>query len=98
MTDVLHGTDRRYSKLVVSQDLIGWRRLMEGMIYKEMLVIQKGYMDLQVARGTPTTPTSWAKGLIVRLIEITHVQLLYRNLHVHDTITGLHATLRKEEL
>ena len=41
MTDVLHGTDRQYRKLAVSQDLIGWRRFMEGMILKEMLVIQK---------------------------------------------------------
>ena len=23
---------------------------------------------------------------------------MYRNMHVHDTITGLHATHRKEEL
>ena len=50
------------------------------------------------ARGTPTIPTSWSKGLIVRLIEITHDQWLYQNLHVHDTVTGLHATRRKEEL
>ena len=39
MTDALHGTDRQYSNLAVSQDLIGWRRFMEGMISKEMLVI-----------------------------------------------------------
>ena len=68
MTDVLHGTNRQYSKLEVSQDLICWRRFMEGMISKEMLVIQQEYLDLWVARGTPTTPTSWSKGLIVILI------------------------------
>ena len=55
-------------------------------------------MDLQGARGTPTAPISWAKGLIISLIEITHGQWLYRNLHVRDTVTGLHATRRKEEL
>ena len=48
--------------------------------------------------GTPTTPTSWDKGLIFCLTEITHGQWLYRNVHVHDTVTGLHATCRKEEL
>ena len=32
MTDVLHGTGRRYSKLEASQ-------FMEGMIYKEIMVI-----------------------------------------------------------
>ena len=55
-------------------------------------------MDLRCACGTPTTPTSWTKGLIVRLIEITHGQWLYQNVQVHDTVTGLHATRRKEEL
>ena len=68
MTDVLHGTVRRYSKLSVSQDLIVWRRFMEGMISKDMLVIQQEYLDLWGAHGTPTTPTSLAKGLIICLI------------------------------
>ena len=39
MTDVLHGNDRQYSKLAASQYLISWRRFMEGMISKEILVI-----------------------------------------------------------
>ena len=68
MTDALHGTGRQYRKLEVSQDLIGWRKFMEIMISKEMMVIQQEYLDLQGARGTPTTPISWAKGLIVSLI------------------------------
>ena len=98
MTYVLHGTNRKYRNLAVSQDLIGWRRLMEGMISKEMLVIHQEYLDLRGARSTPTTPTSRAKGLIVRLTEITHNQWLYRNVRVHDTVTELHATRRNEEL
>ena len=96
MTYVLQGTGRRYNKLESSHDLIGWRRFMEGMISKEMIVIHQEYLDLRGACGTPTTSTSWSKGLIVRLIEITHVQWLYLNVHVHDTVTGLHATYRKE--
>ena len=71
---------------------------MEGVVYNEMLVIQQEYLDLQGARVTPTTPTFWAKGIIFRLIEITHGQWLYRNVHVNDTVTGLHATRIKEEL
>ena len=98
MTDVLHGNSRQYSKLAASHELVGWIRFMEGMISKEILVIQQEYLDLRGPRGTPTTPISWAKGLIVRLIEITHVQWLYRNVHVHDTVTGLHATHIVEEL
>ena len=98
MTDVLHGTDRKYSKLAVSQYLIGWRSFMEGRISKDILAIKKEYLALRGARGTPTTPTSWAKGLIVCMMEITYGQWLYQNVHVHDTVTGLHATRIKEEL
>ena len=41
---------------------------MEGVIYKEIMVIQQAYLDLRGSCGTPTTPTYWAKGLIVILI------------------------------
>ena len=68
MTDVLHGTGRKYRKLEASQDLIGWRRFMEGVISKEMLLIQQEYLDMRCERGTTTIPTSWTKGLIVRMI------------------------------
>ena len=70
MTDVIRGTGRRYSKLSLSQALIGWIRFMEGVIYKEMIVIQQEYLYMQGACGTHITPTYWAKGLIVRLIKI----------------------------
>ena len=96
MVDVLHGTGRQYSKLAASQDFIGWRSFTEDMISKEMLVIQQEYLDLWGARGTPRTPTSWAKGFIVLQIEITHGQWLYRNVHMYDTVTELHATHKRK--
>ena len=71
---------------------------MEGMISKEMLVIHQEYLYLRGTHGTSTITTSWAKGLIFRLIEIKHGKWLYQNVHVHETVTGLHATRRKEEL
>ena len=71
---------------------------MGGMISNEMLVIEQDYLDLRGSRGTPTTPTSWDKVLIVHLIEITHGQWLYLNVHVYDTVTVLYATRRDEEL
>ena len=98
MTDVLHGTKSQYIKLAVSQDLIGWRMFVEGVIYKDMMLMQQEYLDLQGSNGNPTTRTSWDKGLIFRMMEITHGQWLYRNVHVHDTVTGLHAMRIKEEL
>ena len=35
---------------------------------------------------------------MIKLIEVTHGQWLYRNVHVHDKVAGVHATRRKEEL
>ena len=35
---------------------------------------------------------------MIRLLEVTHGQWLYRNLHVHDAVAGVNATARKEEI
>ena len=39
---------------------------------------------------------NWTKGLAIKLIEATHGQWLYRNMLVHDTVSGLKAEERKE--
>ena len=38
------------------------------------------------------------RGLVTKLLEATHGQWLYRNIHVHDDIAGVEATARKEEI
>ena len=78
-----------------SQDMIGWRRFMEGMISKEMVEIQREFCEVV---ETKMTAEQWARGLIIKLLEITHGQWLYRNVHVHDKVTGTLVTERKEEL
>lgn len=40
----------------------------------------------------------WSQGLITKLLVATHSQWLYRNIHVHNSITGTLVTTRKEEL
>ena len=35
---------------------------------------------------------------MVRLLEVTHGHWLYRNIHVHDTTTGMEARARNEEI
>ena len=84
-----------YGGMADSQDLIGWRRFMEGMISKEMVEIQRQFCEMVETR---ITAEQWAQGLITKLLEITHGQWLYRNVHVHDKVTGTLATKRKEEL
>ncbi len=76
-------------------DAIGWRLFMEGMVSKEAIPIQSSFVTLT---GSPRQAHTWIKGLVVKLLEVTHGQWLYRNVHVHDNVSGLHATQRKEEL
>jgi hypothetical protein len=41
-------------------------------------------------------PDKWAQGLILKLLESTHGQWIYRNIQIHDTVSNTQSTLRKE--
>jgi hypothetical protein len=81
--------------LADSMDLIGWRRFMEGMISKEIVAIQS---KAEVDGRCKMTFDNWSAGLVTKLLEVTHGQWLYRNVHVHDIFTGERARMRKEEI
>jgi hypothetical protein len=89
------GFRREFRRLAVSVDCIGWRRLMEGMISKELVELQKYAL---VETPSKLTVDSWSKELVIRLLEITHGQWLYRNVMVHDKTAGDLVTRRKEEI
>lgn len=71
----------KYRALANSMDKIGWRRFMEGMISKEVVAIQRKAED---AGKFKMTVRNWSAGLVTKLLEVTHGQWLYRNVHVHD--------------
>jgi len=91
----LTGLDEVYQQMAIDQDAIGWRRFMEGMVCSRMRKIQSLY---HFKEGTRITPERWTKGLILKLLEATHGQWLYRNVQIHDSVAGTQATLRKEEI
>ena len=68
---------------------------MEVMISKEITGIQKSYLALSSYR---LSIDRWTTGLITKLMEVTHGKWLYRNVHVHDSISGTTATIHKEEI
>ena len=68
---------------------------MEGMISKEIIPIQADYVEIGVCK---LTLEAWSQGLVAKLLEATHGQWLYRNVHVHDGIVGVIANARKEEM
>ena len=65
------------------------------MISTECVKIQQQY---SVIYGSNYCGDKWAKDLVTRLLEVTHGQWLYRNIQVHDSITGTIATKKKEEI
>ena len=81
--------------MALSQDKIGWRRFLEGMISTDITYIQRQYIAVN---GSRMSLDKWCTGLITRLLEITHGQWLYRNYIVHDPVSGTIATAKKEEL
>ena len=48
--------------------------------------------------GSQLSLSAWAQGLIIKLLEVTCRQWLYRNVRVHDSTTGIQATAQKEEI
>ena len=80
-----------------SQDSIGWQRFMEGMVCKEIRVIQSSYSS---GTGLRCNTVNWGRDLVTRLLEVTHGQWqwLYCNVQMHDRLSGTLAMQRKEEL
>ena len=85
----------KFRRMATSQDEIGLRWFMEGMICKEARQLQEEY---RIACGSWTTGRRWTEGIISKLLEATHGQWLYRNIQVHDKTAGLAATAHKEEI
>ena len=95
MSKIVWGEGSRLRKLGRSMDAIGWRKFIEGMISRETLEVQAACVDLEQCT---LSLNNWAKGLVVKLMEITHGQWLYRNVLVQDEICGVEAAKRKELL
>ena len=68
---------------------------MEGMICKEIRAIQSTHTRIT---GQKINTERWGRELVTHLLEVTHGQWLYRNMQVHDRISGTLTTQRKEEL
>ena len=85
----------KYHAFGVSQDKIGWRRFMEGMISRDLCDTKE---DQYMASRGRLSWKNWKQTLVKKLLEVMHGQWLYRNVHVHDSISGKHALERKEKL
>ena len=85
----------QYSDFVISQDKIGWGRMMEGMLSKELLYLDP--IDV-IGPNCKLSHTAWYHTLTRKLLEATHGVWIYRNITMHDKVSGLIVTKRKEQL
>jgi hypothetical protein len=95
MKEAISDNPPRFRHMALSQDKIGWRRFLEGMISTKITNIQWQYIAVNRSR---MSLDKWCTGLITQLLEITHGQWLYQNYIVHDPVSGTIATSKKEEL
>ena len=75
----------RVKELAKQQDEIGFRNFMEGRLSKLFCELQS--LHLEDAEG-PLNGRDWVKGLISKVLQITHSQWLYRNITFHDKQGG----------
>jgi hypothetical protein len=85
MEEVDQDASCRLQIMGLSQDRIGWRRFLQGMISKETIAKQQHSYALD---GSRLSLEEWSSRLTTRLLEITHGQWLYKNYKVHDLISG----------
>ena len=71
--------------IAISQDKIGWRNMMEGRVTKELYAVQRLHLATSDSR---INGDDWMRGLILRLIHISHSQWLFRNFTLHDKQCG----------
>ena len=95
MEAICFGRPSRFSALVRSQDEIGRQRLLEGMVLVEIATLQQHHLQVS---GSRMSIGGWVTGLIIKILEITHGQWMYRNVMVHYSTTGTLRTNRKEEI
>jgi hypothetical protein len=68
---------------------------MEGMICRST---RKIHYDFHYREETKMNPDLWVQGLILKLLEATHGQWIYRNIQIHNAVTGTQVTLQKEAI
>jgi len=95
MQEIVGRGHQQALRLAYSMDKIGWRRFMEGMISKEVMEFQK-FSSVEGRRKISLK--HWGEGLVLKLLEATHGQWLYRNIDVHDAVVGELARRSKAEI
>jgi hypothetical protein len=83
------------SAVAYSQDMIGWRNMMEGRVSVKFFSVQQAYLTTM---GGRINGDDWMCGFISRLLNITHSQWLLRNFSLHDRVAGSRRIKERAEM
>ena len=89
------GYERQYQVLAQAQDRFGWRHFTEGKVVNEFRAIQKSFLRQE---DTQLTADSWVKGLVGKLLEMTHAQWIFRCISKHHRTKGSLVLKANEDL
>ena len=84
-----------FTLLARFHDRLGWDNFLEGRI--SSLWVEMRHLEVE-ADNLRTTAEYWARGLIRRLVQITHRQWIYRNSAVHLKVRGSLSQPQHEKL
>ena len=82
-------------EVAASQDMIGWRNLMEGRVSTRFYSVQQRHL---LSTGSRMNGDDWMQGFINRLLNISHSQWLLRNFTLHDRQYGFKRTKDRAEV
>ena len=95
LTHLSRGYRGEYQAMARAQDRIGWRHFTEGKLAKNFRAIQRGYL---IQEDTQLTVDSWLKGLVTKLLEMTHAQWIFRCISKHHRTKGSLVLKANEDL
>ena len=80
MQSLLSPAQSKYREAAILHDMLGWSNFMEGRI--SIMWVEHRRKDIR-NRKLQRDSDSWARGLMRRLLQMTHQQWSYRNATVH---------------
>jgi hypothetical protein len=85
----------RMKALAKSQDIIGYCNFMEGYISTHFYAIQNFHLAVS---SSYLNGAGWAKQFISKLLHVSHSQLIFSNISLHDKINGCLHKKKSEEI
>ena len=85
----------QFKALTASQDLIGWRDFTVGQISTHFYAIQSFHLAMS---SSYLNGEDWTRQFISRILQLTHLQWIFRNISLHDKTNGFLCNKKADEI